>query len=47
MAIKQLIKKDGVPFEVVNSKPTMELKDAEDILNGKKVQKVIQICMNY
>lgn len=39
MAIKQLINKDGVPFEVVNSKPTKELLDAmqegEDILNGK------------
>ena len=39
MAIKQLINKDGVPFEVVNPKPSKELLDAiqegEDILNGK------------
>lgn len=39
MAIKQLINKDGVPFEVTNSKPTKELIEAiqegEDILNGK------------
>lgn len=39
MAIKQLINKDGVPFEVVNPKPSKELIEAleegEDILNGK------------
>lgn len=39
MAIKQLINKDGVPFEVVNPKPTKELlkaiKEGEDILSGK------------
>ena len=39
MAIKQLIYKDGVPFEVVNPKPSKELLEAlqegEDILNGK------------
>ena len=39
MAIKQLINKDGVPFEVVNPKPTKELLEAiqegEDILSGK------------
>lgn len=39
MAIKQLINKDGVPFEVVNPKPSKELlealKESEDILNGK------------
>jgi DNA-damage-inducible protein J len=39
MAIKQLINKDGVPFEVVNSKPSKELLEAlqegEDILSGK------------
>ena len=39
MAIKQLINKDGVPFEVVNPKPSKELieaiKEGEDILNGK------------
>ena len=39
MAIKQLINKDGVPFEVVNPRPSKELFEAlqegEDILNGK------------
>ena len=39
MAIKQLINKDGVPFEVTNPKPSKELLEAlqegEDILNGK------------
>lgn len=39
MAIKQLINKNGVPFEVVNPKPSKELlealKEGEDILNGK------------
>lgn len=39
MAIKQLINKDGVPFDVVNPKPSKELLEAiqegEDILNGK------------
>ena len=38
MAIKQLINKDGVPFDVVNPKPSKELLEAiqegEDILNG-------------
>lgn len=38
MAIKQLIKNDGIPFEVTN-KPNKELlkaiKEGEDILNGK------------
>lgn len=40
MAIKQLINKDGVPFEVVNPKPSKELlaaiREGEDILNGKQ-----------
>ena len=44
MAIKQLINKDGVQFEVVNPKPSRELlkalKEGEDILqeinNGKR-----------
>ena len=40
MAIKQLINKDGVPFEVVNKKPNTELlkalKEGQDILDGKK-----------
>ncbi len=39
MAIKQLINKDGVPFEIVNPKPSKELLEAlqegEDILSGK------------
>lgn len=39
MAIKQLINKDGVPFEVVNPKPNKELLEAiqegENILNDK------------
>ncbi len=39
MAIKQLINKDGIPFEVINPKPSKELLEAlqegEDILNGK------------
>ena len=38
MAIKQLIKNDGIPFEVTNN-PNKELlkaiKEGEDILNGK------------
>lgn len=39
MAIKQLINKDGVPFDIVNPKPSKELLEAiaegNDILNGK------------
>lgn len=39
MAIKQLINKNGVPFEVVNPRPSKELLEAlqegEDMLNGK------------
>ena len=39
MALKQLINKDGVPFDVVNPRPSKELLEAlqegEDILNGK------------
>ena len=39
MAIKQLINKDGIPFEVSNPKPNKELVDAlqegEAILSGK------------
>ena len=39
MAIKQLIIRDGVPFDVVNPRPSRELLEAlqegEDILNGK------------
>ena len=44
MAIKQLINKDGVPFEVVNKKPNKELlkalKEGQDILDGKKDAKI-------
>lgn len=40
MAIKQLINRDGVPFEVVNPRPTKELlkaiREGEEILSGKK-----------
>ena len=39
MAIKQLINRDGVPFDVVNPKSSKELfeaiKEGEDILSGK------------
>ena len=39
MAIKQLIYKDAIPFEVSNPKPNRELleaiKEGEDILSGK------------
>ena len=44
MAIKQLINKDGVPFEVVNPKPSRELLEAleegeqiiRDLKSGKR-----------
>ena len=44
MAIKQLINKDGVPFEVVNPKPSKDLLDAlnegnqiiKDLETGKR-----------
>lgn len=44
MAIKQVIKKDGLPFEVSNSKPSKELLEAleegekiiQEIKNGKR-----------
>lgn len=44
MAIKQVIKKDGLPFEVSNPKPSKELLDAlqegediiQDIRDGKR-----------
>lgn len=43
MAIKQLINKDGVPFEVVNPKPSKELLEAiregENILKGEQKAK--------
>lgn len=39
MALTQVVKRNGVPFEVVNPKPSKELLEAlqegEDILNGK------------
>ncbi len=39
IAIKQLINKDGVPFDIVNPRPSKELsmalEEGEDILNGK------------
>ena len=39
MAIKQLINKNSIPFEVVNPRPSKELLEAlqegKDILNGK------------
>jgi len=39
MFLAQIVKRDGIPFEVVNphpSKETMEaLKEAEDIISGK------------
>ena len=38
-ALIQVIKRNGVPFEVVNPKPSKELlevlQEGEDILNGK------------
>ena len=37
--LRQVIKRDGLPFEVVNPKPSNQLldslKEAEDIMNGK------------
>ncbi len=39
MFIKQIIKEDGIPFEIRNPRPSKELLEAlqegEDILNGK------------
>ena len=39
MFLAQIVKRDGIPFEVVNPKPSKELlealKEGEDILNGK------------
>ena len=38
--LKQIIKRDGLPFEVKNPKPSRELmqalKEADDIISGKK-----------
>ena len=37
MAIKQLINKDGVPFEIVNSKPSKDMLEAlEELEYAKK-----------
>ena len=57
MAIKQLIIKDGIPFEVSNPKPKKELLEAlqegEDILSGKintkgyhNVRKMVEDILN-
>ena len=39
IALTQVVKRDGIPFEIVNPKPSKEtlqaLKEAEDIINGK------------
>ena len=39
MFLTQIVKRDGIPFEITNPKPTKELLEAlqegEDILNGK------------
>lgn len=43
MFLKQIIKTDGLPFEVSNKKPSKALlkalKEGEDILSGKKKSK--------
>ena len=39
MFLAQIVKRDGIPFEVANPKPSKEtikaLKEAEDIISGK------------
>lgn len=39
MFLKQIVKRDGIPFEIVNQKPNQDLikalKEAEEINNGK------------
>lgn len=39
MFLTQVVKRDGIPFEITNPKPSKEmlqaLKEAEDIINGK------------
>ena len=40
MAIKQLINKDGVPFEVVNPRPSRELLEA--LQEGEEIEKEIK-----
>lgn len=41
--LRQVIKRDGLPFEVTNPKPNKELiealKEADDIISGKKESK--------
>lgn len=43
MFLAQIIKQDGIPFEVKNPKPTRELikslKEADDIMTGKSESK--------
>lgn len=43
MFLAQVVKRDGIPFEVVNPKPNRKmkraLKEAEDIISGKKEAK--------
>lgn len=43
MFLTQVVKRDGIPFEITNPKPTKELiealKEGEDILSGKKKSK--------
>lgn len=45
--IKQLINRDGVPFDVVNPKPSKELLEAlqegEDILNAKRYHSIKEL----
>lgn len=46
MFLAQIVKRDGIPFEIVNPKPSKEtlraLKEAEDIISGKKDAKGYQ-----
>ncbi len=41
--LRQVIKKDGIPFEITNSKPSKEmikaLKETDDIISGKVLAK--------
>ena len=43
MFLAQIVKRDGIPFEIVNPKPSREtieaLKEAEDIISGKTKSK--------
>jgi len=44
MFLTQIIKQDGIPFEVKNPRPTRELikslKEADDIMSGKSESKI-------